>query len=46
MSTNAWAVRLTWNWARGWTGLGHEDWRYVDIRSATGALYWPASFVA
>jgi steroid 5-alpha reductase family enzyme len=23
-----WAVRLTLNWAIGWTGLGHEDWRY------------------
>src|SRR6185369_16562304 len=25
----AWGVRLTYNWARGWGGLGHEDWRYV-----------------
>ena len=39
-----WGLRLTWNWARGWTGLGHEDWRYVRIREKTGALYWPASF--
>jgi steroid 5-alpha reductase family enzyme len=38
------AVRLTWNWARGWSGLGHEDWRYVDIRNKTGRLYWPAAF--
>jgi len=36
-------VRLTANWARGWTGLHHEDWRYVEIRAKTGALYWPAS---
>jgi len=41
----AWGVRLTWNWARGWEGLGHEDWRYVRIRERTGALYWPVSFV-
>ncbi len=41
-----WAVRLTYNWARGWRGLGHEDWRYVDIRTRTGRAYWPASFVA
>src|SRR4051812_35006305 len=34
----AWGVRLTWNWARGWPGLGHEDWRYVDIRKQTGNL--------
>ena len=23
-----WAARLTLNWAVGWAGLGHEDWRY------------------
>jgi steroid 5-alpha reductase family enzyme len=39
----AWAVRLTYNWARGWTGLGHEDWRYVDLRAKTGKLYWLVS---
>jgi steroid 5-alpha reductase family enzyme len=27
-----WAVRLTANWALSWRGLGHEDWRYVQIR--------------
>lgn len=26
-----WAIRLTWNWARGWPGLHHEDWRYLDL---------------
>jgi steroid 5-alpha reductase family enzyme len=41
-----WAVRLTSNWARGWEGLAHEDWRYVDIRARTGRLYWPVSFLA
>lgn len=39
-----WAVRLTYNWARGWTGLDHEDWRYVDKRRQTGSLYWLVSF--
>ncbi len=29
----AWAVRLTLNWARGWAGLSHEDWRYLDLYS-------------
>lgn len=24
----AWALRLTLNWAVGWPGLHHEDWRY------------------
>lgn len=27
-----WAVRLTANWAYSWRGLGHEDWRYVQLR--------------
>jgi len=39
-----WGVRLTFNWARGWTGLGHEDWRYVDLRVRHGRVYWLVSF--
>jgi steroid 5-alpha reductase family enzyme len=39
-----WGARLTWNWARGWRGLDHEDWRYVDLRSKTGRAYWLVSF--
>jgi steroid 5-alpha reductase family enzyme len=40
-----WALRLTWNWARGWSGLDHEDWRYVDLRAKSGrAGYWLVSF--
>jgi steroid 5-alpha reductase family enzyme len=31
-----WAVRLTANWARGWPGLHHEDWRYQDLLQS-----WP-----
>ena len=40
-----WGARLTYNWARGWGGLGHEDWRYVDLRRQTGAAYWLVSFI-
>ena len=40
-----WGIRLTFNWARSWQGIPHEDWRYVDIRKKTGRLYWPASFL-
>ena len=40
----AWGVRLTWNWARGWSGLDHEDWRYVDLRAKHGRRYWLVSF--
>ncbi len=36
-----WAVRLTANWAAGWRGFGHEDWRYVQLRHDTaGRLPW------
>jgi len=40
-----WGARLTYNWARGWTGLDHEDWRYVDLQGKTGRAYWAVSFV-
>lgn len=38
-----WAIRLTANWARGWPGLDHEDWRYVEMRT-NGHPYWLQSF--
>ncbi len=40
-----WGARLTWNWARGWQGLGHEDFRYVDLRRTTRNAYWLVSFL-
>jgi steroid 5-alpha reductase family enzyme len=39
-----WAVRLTYNFLRGWSGLDHEDWRYVEIRRKTGHVYWLVSW--
>jgi steroid 5-alpha reductase family enzyme len=39
-----WAVRLTVNWMRGWTGLSHEDWRYVEFRKQFPRAYWAVSF--
>lgn len=30
---------------RGWGGIDHEDWRYVDIRTKTGRAYWPVSLL-
>ncbi|MGE0327453.1 MAG: DUF1295 domain-containing protein [Polyangiaceae bacterium] len=39
-----WGARLTGNWARGWSGLDHEDWRYEDFRRKTGRWYWLVSF--
>ena len=38
--TTAWGVRLTANWAIGWTGMEHEDWRYVMLREKSPRL-WP-----
>ena len=38
-----WGVRLTYNWARGWGGLDHQDWRYVDLQRKTGRAYWLVS---
>lgn len=34
-----WGWRLTYSWARGWSGLQHEDFRYVDLRKKTGIFY-------
>jgi steroid 5-alpha reductase family enzyme len=39
-----WGARLTFNWARGWTGLAHEDWRYIDFRTNAPGFYWAISF--
>ena len=35
-----WGLRLTYNWARQWQGLGHEDWRYADLREKSKRLFW------
>ncbi len=35
-----WGVRLTYNWARGWKGLHHEDWRYANFRRNKPKLFW------
>jgi steroid 5-alpha reductase family enzyme len=40
-----WGVRLTWNWAYGWHGLTHEDWRYTNLQRQTGVFWWPVSFL-
>lgn len=39
-----WGLRLTYNWLRGWQGLHHQDWRYVDLQKQHGKLYWLVSF--
>ena len=39
-----WAVRLTYNWIRGWKGLNQEDWRYIDLNNKSGAYYQLVNF--
>lgn len=39
-----WAIRLTLNWARGWQGLAHEDWRYKMLREKNPKLYPVTNF--
>jgi steroid 5-alpha reductase family enzyme len=41
----AWGIRLTWNWARGWPGLHHEDWRYVDLYEKAPLPPWATSLL-
>jgi steroid 5-alpha reductase family enzyme len=36
----AWAVRLTLNWAVGWPGLQHEDWRYLMLYERAPLPRW------
>jgi steroid 5-alpha reductase family enzyme len=31
-----WAIRLTYNWIRGFPGLHHEDWRYPMFKARAG----------
>ena len=38
LMVNLWSWRLTHNWARGWPGWAHEDWRYVDFRESQGPI--------
>jgi len=38
------AVRLTCNFYRGWSGLTQEDFRYRGFRERFGRGYWPVSF--
>ena len=35
-----WGLRLTYNWARQWQGLKHEDWRYQDLRNISPRWFW------
>ena len=38
-----WAIRLTYNWLKGWGGLDDEDWRYVKLADEHPRSYWLVS---
>jgi steroid 5-alpha reductase family enzyme len=40
-----WAMRLTWNWARGWAGLAQEDWRYTMLYERAPLPRWAISLL-
>jgi steroid 5-alpha reductase family enzyme len=42
----AWGVRLTVNWAVGWPGLHHEDWRYSILYERVGVPRWLVQLLA
>jgi steroid 5-alpha reductase family enzyme len=35
-----WGVRLTYNWAKNWTGFKEQDWRYTMIYQKSPKLYF------
>lgn len=41
-----WGLRLTANWAIGWPGLHHEDWRYVKLYSDAPMPRWLVSLTS
>ncbi|MFM8382240.1 MAG: DUF1295 domain-containing protein, partial [Actinomycetota bacterium] len=41
-----WGVRLTANWAIGWPGLHHEDWRYRMLYDKTPMPRWAVSLTS
>lgn len=41
-----WGLRLTANWAIGWPGLQHEDWRYRMLYEKTPMPRWAVSLTS
>ncbi len=41
-----WGLRLTANWAIGWTGMGHEDWRYRMLYETAPMPRWAVSLTS
>lgn len=41
-----WAIRLTYNWWKNWTGFKEQDWRYDLIKEKTKGFYLLSNFGA
>jgi steroid 5-alpha reductase family enzyme len=41
-----WAIRLTYNWWKNWTGFKEQDWRYDLIKERTKGYYLLSNFGA
>jgi len=41
-----WAIRLTYNWWKNWTGFKEQDWRYDLIKERTRGYYFLSNFGA
>ena len=41
-----WAIRLTYNWWKNWTGFKEQDWRYDLIKEKTTKYYLLSNFGA
>lgn len=41
-----WGIRLTANWALGWPGLHHEDWRYRQLYATVPLPRWAVSLLS
>lgn len=42
----AWGARLTLNWAVGWSGFDHEDWRYEMLYQRAPVPRWLVQLIA
>ncbi|MFW5888810.1 MAG: DUF1295 domain-containing protein [Bacillota bacterium] len=41
-----WAIRLTYNWWKNWSGFKNQDWRYDMIKEKTSGYYLLSNFGA
>lgn len=40
-----WGIRLTFNWAKRWKGLAHQDWRYIKLKKDNPRLWFLTNLI-